>query len=99
MRRLKSFRFFCSHYCFQVFDSKEEPWGQPSEIDGLESDEATARIMRGWTRSGESIRYHTMSHGNDHRIDVYLAKTHTMPHDADRVLAHNLSLPSGTLMT
>jgi hypothetical protein len=99
MEHLATLRFFCSHNCFQVFDSGSEPWGEPTELDGRSPDESTELLDRGWYRGGHgSIVYRTVAHGNDHRIDVCRAPKTQINEDADRVMVHNLSLPSGTLV-
>src|SRR3954449_12712920 len=97
MRHVARIRFFCSHNCFEVFDADYEPWGQPSEMDGLTPEGERQQLSRGFYRRGESVIYRTVAHGNDHRIDVYVATEHTVPSGVDRVLAQNINLPSGKL--
>ncbi|HWE94297.1 MAG TPA: hypothetical protein VG269_10060, partial [Tepidisphaeraceae bacterium] len=98
MELLASFRFFCSHNSFDVSDASVEPWNEPSELDGLTLDERTARLTRGWYRQGRSICFRTLVQSYDNRIDVFRATSHSLPRLADRVLAVNIGLPSGTLM-
>ncbi|HEY2585030.1 MAG TPA: hypothetical protein VGI81_04605 [Tepidisphaeraceae bacterium] len=99
MEQLAKLRFFCSHNCFEVFDSGVEPWGEPTEKDGLSSEEVGTLLDRGWYRGGGgSIVYRTVAHSNDHRIDVFRAPEAHIHEDADRVMVHNLSLPSGKLV-
>jgi hypothetical protein len=99
MEKLAKLRFFCSHNCFQIFDSCVEPWGERTELDGLSREDASALLNRGWYRAGGgSIIYRTVADGNDHRIDVFRAPEAHIHEDADRILMHNLSLPSGKLV-
>jgi hypothetical protein len=56
-----------------------------------------ALLLRGWYRRGRCLAYRTLADGNDHRIDVYRASEIRINEDADRVMLHNLSVPSGTL--
>jgi hypothetical protein len=97
-QRLATFRFFCSHNSFEVFDSDSKPWEDRwDELHGLSSEEKTAKLLRGWYRRSSSIVYRTVAQGNDHRIDIYWESKLTVNEDADRVLFHNISLPSGKL--
>ncbi len=98
MDRIATIRFFCSHNCFQVFDATLEPWDELSELGGLSSSAITAKLLRGWYRAGRSLVYRTVADGNDHRIDVYHSPAEPLASPlADRVLVHNLLLPSGRL--
>ena len=98
MERLTSFRFFCSHNCFEVFDGDAKPWEDWwSELHGLTSEEKTIKLLRGWYRKSSSIVYRTVGQAYDHRIDVYRDSRLSVKEDADRVLLHNISFPSGKM--
>jgi hypothetical protein len=97
MERLASYCFFASHNSFDVFDAEITLWEEPSELDGLANAEQLARLERGWYRRGRAICYRTLVDSYVNRIDVYRAAEPPAADGADRVLAHDLSLPSGVL--
>ncbi len=98
MKLLASFRFSCSHNAFDVSDAGVEPWREPSELDGLPLEAHLRFLQRGWYKRGRSICFRTLVQSYDNRIDVLRSASHSVPPEADRVLAFNISLPSGTLM-
>ena len=95
MHHVARFRFFCSHNSFDVFDSSIEPWKEVSEFLTLPRDQRVEQLKRGWYRNRNAIVYRTLADGNDHRIDIFTADQHVVPPDADRVMAHNIDVPSG----
>jgi hypothetical protein len=93
MQLTRRFRFFCSHYSFDVFDSLVELLREASEIHRVLRERRGDQ--RGWYRTRNMLMHCTLADLNDHRFDIYTADHHTMPPDADRVLAHNIDVPSG----
>ena len=91
MRHLATFRFFCSHYAFELFDSS-------LECDFQRDTPSQEQYDRGWYRTGKAMLYSTVGHLNDHRIDVYIANEHSIPPQVDRVLANNFEFPSGEMI-
>jgi len=97
MEHLATFQFFASHNAFDVYDSADEPWNEPSECDGLAAPEQTKILQRGWYRRGRSIVYRTLVDSYVNRIDFYRSAVAPGRDEAERVLVHNLSVPSGAV--
>ncbi|HUO08772.1 MAG TPA: hypothetical protein VM008_10760 [Phycisphaerae bacterium] len=93
MKNIAQFRFFCSHNAFDLYDAQNDPLDLPVDINFPTS----KQLQLGWYRRGDSICYRTVSWSNDHRIDITTSKSAPKLDKADRLLAHNLSFPTGQL--
>ena len=83
-------RIVADHAQFYVYDSSLNPFEPFPTI--------TERECRlGWTRNDNSIWYFTASQLWSHRLDIFVAPDPPAPGDSERMLAHNLDLPTGNL--
>ena len=89
IRTLCTVRLFADNHQFYVYDTSKDPFEPMPDIGDLES-------RRGWTRNENSIWYFTVGEFNDHRLDIYLAAVYEDISGVERLLAHNLTIESGS---
>jgi hypothetical protein len=79
------------HAQFYVHDSSVNPFEPFPTITDRES-------RLGWTRNDNSIWYSTAGQLWSYRLDIFVAAHPPLPGDSERMLAHNLDLPTGNLV-
>jgi hypothetical protein len=87
-RRLGTFVIRLDRNQFYVHDADKQPFKPFPDI-------GEKHALQGWTRTRHSVWYFTTSPASEVRVDVYLAAKYEEDGKAQRVLAHNLKLPSG----
>lgn len=88
MRTLAAGRLFADHYQFQVHDAEANPY---AEDPGWT--EHRARL--GYAHTATSVHVGTVAHLNDHWVTVHTADTPPPFRPHQRVVALNVSFPSG----
>jgi len=84
-------RIVADHAQFYVHDSSLNPFEPFPTV--------TERECRlGWTRNQNSIWYFTASELWSHRLDLFVVTDSPGPGVADRMLVHNLDLPTGNFV-
>jgi hypothetical protein len=82
-------RIFADHYQFFVYDGDSNPF-DPLPLYSEET------VVRGWTRTERAVAFSTVSHLNDHRLDVFYGKPPALA-GHDRATIHGLHLRLGSL--
>lgn len=84
-------RLLADHGQFYAFDRSANPYEPLPEI-------TAETVRRGWTRNRHAIYYFTVGRLWDYRLDLYRSRGSVELDGAQRLLAHNLTLPSGELV-
>ncbi len=87
---ITTIRLNADHGQFYAFDAAADPYQPLPEISDL-------TVRQGWTRNQQAIYYFTVGEFWDFRLDLWRAAVRPPLENAERLLAHSISLPTGQL--